>query len=134
MKMRIIKYKDIINKNPIKSLLQEYIEKFGENDISLNDLLQLGKYRYWILENLLTLEDEKAVIDSGSAYWCYTFAKYVKGADVKRLQKVVIEDGNADFCYLFAKTVKGANVKRLEKIYKQKGNKNEKIRNISRLY
>ena len=40
----------------------------------------------------------------------YNFARYIKGANIEKLENAIIEIKNAEYIYLFARDVKGANM------------------------
>ena len=47
--------------------------------------------------------------------WCYYAAKYIKGANIQKLQDAVIEkDKTGEWCYRFADSVKNANILKLQ--------------------
>ena len=46
----------------------------------------------------------------------YAFAKYVKGANITKLEGVVIEKGSKKYACHFASYVKGANINKLEDV------------------
>ncbi len=48
--------------------------------------------------------------------WCYSYAVFVKGADVKKLQRAVIQkDKTGEWCYNFAKSIGNADIDKLQK-------------------
>lgn len=56
---------------------------------------------------------QERVLKNGTAYHCYRFARYVKGADIKSLQNRVLKIGDGWDCYHFARDVQGADIKAL---------------------
>lgn len=54
---------------------------------------------------------ENKIINSGKPMQMYFFARYAKGADIKRLQKVFIKMATLEQCYYFAKFVQGAQIR-----------------------
>jgi len=65
---------------------------------------------------MLSKEDKKEqerILREGSAYDCFLFAYYIKGADKIALQDRVLAIGSAFDCLCFIKYVEGADKKRL---------------------
>ncbi|MFQ6724464.1 MAG: hypothetical protein ACLRFE_03965 [Clostridia bacterium] len=56
------------------------------------------------------VEVEEKVIDSNKISLLYFFARYSKGADIKRLQQIVLEKGNMEIGYYFVCNVPGAEI------------------------
>ena len=64
--------------------------------------------------NIQKLQDAVIEKDKGKL-WCYNFAKYIKGANIQKLQKAIIEyDKTGEWCYYAAKYIKGANIQKLQ--------------------
>lgn len=53
---------------------------------------------------------ENKIIKAGKLLQVYFFARYVKGANAKRLQSALIEKGSLEQCYYFQKYVEGADI------------------------
>ena len=92
---------------------RKYVLLTSENfQLAKNFGLDVG----WVIDNLMTIEHQQVVIDSGDAIYCYLFARHIDGADISALQKVVIDSGDAIYCYLFAEDIEGADISALQKV------------------
>ena len=54
---------------------------------------------------------ENRIADSGKPLYIYFFARYVKGANIERLQYAMLECANLEQCYYFQKNVVGARLR-----------------------
>ena len=89
----------------------ESVLKSKSANMALNLAKELGN----------TANDKKAklfleaiVIKAGDPELIYDFARDVKGADIKALQKAIIKAGKPYWIYSFAVDVKGADIKALQ--------------------
>ena len=56
----------------------------------------------------IAIEDE--IAKSKNMIHVYWFARYVKGADIGRLQAIILEKGSMEDCFYFSKYVRGVNI------------------------
>lgn len=86
--------------------MNENIEKILQQNI--NDFLKLVELG--IINKELGTE---AVINSKLAEFIYYFARYIKGANIKKLEDGIIKTQNIEYIHYFARDIKGANKERL---------------------
>lgn len=80
-----------------------------ENYIRKNDAFSCLAFARWV-KNANISRLQQVVINSGQSNICFEFAKTVVGADVRALEKVAIYNNDLDVCLKFAKEVKNANI------------------------
>ena len=56
---------------------------------------------------------EDSIIATNDAYFIYSFALAVKGANIRKLEDTIIATEDAEYIYYFARDVKGADIKKL---------------------
>lgn len=65
---------------------------------------------------------QNAVIENGSVWDVYRFARYVPGSDIPTLQQAVMSSGNMDTICSFARYIDGADIQTLQNFVVERGN------------
>jgi len=67
-------------------------------------------------------ENEKMVLECKTS-WCYHFARYIPGANIKAHEQVILEIKDPLFSYCFAKDIPEANIEEHFKVILNSGDK-----------
>ena len=59
----------------------------------------------------INVKKNEAIVLKCKTSWCFEFAKYIPGADIKAHEKVILNMKNCDYCYAFARDIPGADIK-----------------------
>ena len=71
----------------------------------------------------LDIKEKERIVLECKTTWCYEFAKYISGSDIKAHEQVILELKDSYYCYLFARDVLGANVEEHFKVILTSGDK-----------